>query len=344
MVQKEIVNALKMGGVEVLTVKDGQFLPLVLTPQVPNLDLHDFASKHKGMLNRLLYEFGGLLFRGFDGVGIQQFESFVEETSGTPLKYTERSSPRSSVAGRVYTSTDHPEDKEIFLHCEQSYNLSFPLKIYFYCVQPAQEGGHTPIADTRKIFNRISPQTRNMFFEKHYRYARYFWPMMSMTWQKVFQTEDKREVEDYCKANRIEYCWEPDNALSTYQIRPVAAQHPVSGDVCWFNHCTFFNLSTLDPDTKEIFLESFNERELPNQTYFGDGGRIDDDIYNELRMAYESEKVLFDWQKGDILMLDNMLCAHGRSSYKGPRMVLAAMSEPTEWKSTQYQVPVEQQV
>ena len=47
----------------------------------------------------------------------------------------------------------------------------------------------------------------------------------------------------------------------------------------------------------------------------------------ELRKAYRQETVAFPWETGDVLMLDNMLVAHGRESYSGPRKILAAMGE-----------------
>ena len=45
--------------------------------------------------------------------------------------YMERSSPRHEVADHVYTSTDHPPRHPIALHNEQSYNITWPLRIFF---------------------------------------------------------------------------------------------------------------------------------------------------------------------------------------------------------------------
>jgi alpha-ketoglutarate-dependent taurine dioxygenase len=48
----------------------------------------------------------------------------------------------------------------------------------------------------------------------------------------------------------------------------------------------------------------------------------------KLRAAYENEMVSFPWQQGDTILLDNMLTAHGRASFAGPRKILFAMAEP----------------
>ena len=307
-----------------------QALPLIISPKDSSLDLLLWGKENKEYIKSLINIFGGLLFRGFDSSSPDRFEQFIDNVSSEALKYSERSSPRHAVNGNIYTSTDHPEDKEIFLHNEQSYNVNFPMRIFFYCVTPASEGGNTPLADVRNVYNRLTPEIIDKFLKKQYRYSRYFWPMMGMTWQQAFQTADKREVETYCKSNQIHYKW-IDDALSTYQLRPVAAKHPYSSEMCWFNHCTFFHISQLDEETQEMLICSFEEDELPNNTFYGDGISIEKEVMNALRSAYQMEKKEFSWQKGDLLMLDNMMVAHGRGSFKGDRKILVGMSELISW-------------
>jgi hypothetical protein len=48
----------------------------------------------------------------------------------------------------------------------------------------------------------------------------------------------------------------------------------------------------------------------------------------EVRAVLDSEAVVFPWQAGDVLMLDNMLTAHARRPFGGARRVVVAMAEP----------------
>ena len=79
---------------------------------------------------------------------------------------------------------------------------------------------------------------------------------------------------------------------------------------------------------REALLEEFAEGELPANTYYGDGSPIEPEVMEHLREAYRAETVSFPWQKGDLLMLDNMLVAHGRAPYSGAREILVGMAEP----------------
>ena len=61
---------------------------------------------------------------------------------------------------------------------------------------------------------------------------------------------------------------------------------------------------------------------------FGDGSLIDDEAVFQVHNAYTMEAIELPWRKGDILLLDNMLIAHGRNCFAGDREVLLAMGNP----------------
>jgi alpha-ketoglutarate-dependent taurine dioxygenase len=328
-------DGIRLDHCEMSLFDESQLLPLVVSPrQDARLGLLEVTAE-KAKLEKLLTRHGAILFRDFEVDSAATFNDFISEVSSDAIFYSERSSPRHSVYKNIYTSTDHPEDKEIVQHSEQSYNKSFPRKIFFYCEKSSESGGNTPLADARKIYGCIPRPIVEAFEKRRYRYSRCFWQVMGTTWQTAFQTDQKSQVEEYCKKNDIHFEWQPGYALKTYQTRNTTAYHPISGEACWFNHCTFFNLLSLDEETQEILSCSFEPDELPNQTFYGDGESIPHDVIRHLQTAYESEKVEFAWEKGDVLMIDNILVTHGRRRYKGERRILVGMSDLTHWSDVE---------
>jgi alpha-ketoglutarate-dependent taurine dioxygenase len=314
--------------VKMSRLSESGLLPLVVEPAVRGINLIEWATNNGDFIKKSINESGGILFRNFNISNAVDFEDFAKAASGSELlEYRERSSPRSQVSGNVYTSTDYPADQSIFLHNENSYQHTWPLRIFFYCAQAAATGGETPIADTRRIRARIPAEIQQRFVEKKWMYVRNFNEQFGLPWQTVFQTTDKSIVEEYCQRNGILVEWREDR-LTTRAIRPVITRHPQTGEDVWFNHATFFHVTTLEPTVRDVFLTAFKEEDLPTNTYYGDGTPIEVPVLDQLREIYRAETVLFPWQEGDILMLDNMLAAHGRSSYTGPRKILVAMTEP----------------
>jgi alpha-ketoglutarate-dependent taurine dioxygenase len=305
----------------------GAPLPLVLTAQ-GQMDLVTWATNHISFLEARLLEHGAVLFRGFSDPTIHGFERFIEATSDTPMQYRERSSPRRNVAGKIYTSTDYPARYEIFPHNENSYAQVWPLKIYFYCQKPPSEGGETPLVDVRKVYQRISSVTREKFERLAVMYVRNFDIALGISWQSAFQTNDKQELAEYCRRGAYDFEWKDSERLRTRRVGQAVAIHPRSGERVWFNHAVFFHISTLHPDIRNALLSQVPEEDLPNHTCYGDGSPIEPQVIEEIRTAYLNEKTLFRWEQGDVLMVDNMLTAHGRSAYKGERNILVGMSEP----------------
>lgn len=308
----------------------GQTLPLVVEPTQPGLDAVVWATHRADHLNALISDSGALLLRNFRIDSVDCFQQVITAACGPLMDYIERSSPRKCVSGKVFTSTEYAAERSIFLHNEQSYNLLFPLRIAFYCEQPAQSGGETPIADTRKVLNRLRPETRRRFQDTGYLLARNYGGGCGLPWQDVFQTGDPERVKEHCRANEIDFEWRGDE-LRTRQVRPVIARHPHTGALTWFNHLTFFHRSMLEPEVQRELEAHYTEDTLPNHTYYGDGTPIEDHVMQELRDAYIAEQVTFAWQKGDVLLLDNLLVAHGRAQFNGPRKVRVAMAQPWNW-------------
>jgi len=327
-VRRKSMRVSLSGLIKLSHLSDGVTLPLVVQPAVRGINLPAWAASQREFIEKRLLEYGGILFRNFNIRNASEFEQFINAVSGAPLEYSERSSPRSQVSGNIYTSTDHPANQQIFLHNENSYQHTWPMKIFFFCEKAALQNGETPIADVRKVLARLRPEIRERFREKNWMYIRNFGDGLGLSWEKVFQTTDKAAVEKHCRANGIEIEWKDGNRLRTRAVRPALARHPQTGEMVWFNHATFFNVTTLEAEVREVLMRTYGPEDLPTNTCYGDGSFIEPEVLDELREAYRQETVSFPWQEGDILLLDNMLVAHGRASYSGPRKILVGMAEP----------------
>lgn len=292
----------------------------------PGADLVGRIHGDRAAIRERLAEHGAVLLRGFDIGGVDGFDAVVRALSGAPLTYSERSSPRSTIKGQVYTSTDYPPSEEIFLHNENSYQASWPRTLFFHCLQPPTTLGATPLADTRLLCQAIDPAVREEFARRNWMVVRNFRDSFGVSWQHVFNTDDRAQVGRYCASHGIAYEW-LDRGLRTRAVREAVHKHPTSGELVWFNHATFFHVTTLATELRDTLRASFPEEGLPTNTYYGDGGRIPDEVLDHLRGCYRAASTRFDWRLGDVLAVDNMAVAHAREPYTGPRSIAVAMAE-----------------
>lgn len=58
---------------------------------------------------------------------------------------------------------------------------------------------------------------------------------------------------------------------------------------------------------------------------FGDGNPLPADVIYDCLKILEEESVAIPWQKGDVLLLDNLAVLHSRKSFSLPRRVLASL-------------------
>lgn len=301
-------------------------------PQVVTADngvrLSDCIQEAHAIAEEQLRTTGGVLFRGFDLIGEEPFQEFARSFGFPLLSYEFGSTPRTDLGEGVYTTTEYPAHQTIPLHNEQAYTLNWPMKIWFHCITPAETEGETPIADSRQIFNKISPTIRERFERKKLKYVRNYGNGLDLPWEKVFGTDNPKEVEKFCLQNQIEFEWKEDGELRTSQICQAVAKHPVTGEMVWFNQAHLFHVSNLEPYIRETLLSVVDEKDLPRNVYYGDGTAIEDSVLDEIRSVLDDCTVKFPWESGDILMLDNMLVAHARSRFTGTRKVVVAMAEP----------------
>jgi hypothetical protein len=298
----------------------------VITCRAATIDLQAWCADHRARLLDLRQRHGGILMRGFAIGGADGLREILLALGDQPMPYVERSSPRTRVATDVYTSTEYAASQTILPHCENSYANQWPLHVAFYCRVPASQGGETPIADCRGVLGSLDPAIVAEFRTRGIRYVRNFHPGLGLSWHEVFGVQTRGEIEDYCRRWRYGFEWTADQVLRTWRDAPAVVLHPATREPTWFNHAAFFHVSALPPDIAAGLLQRYAPESLPNHTFFGDGGVIDKQIVAAILDAYRANTRAFPWQAEDLLLLDNMLMAHGRAPFVGARSVLVGMS------------------
>lgn len=309
----------------VMPLQESQPLPLLISSQ-ENQSIHALSDALRAVALDALDTIGGVLLRNFKVPTPLDFKRFAA-SFGLPLgTYEFGSTPRSKVFSGVYSSTEYPAHQSIPLHNEQSYTRQWPSRIWFHCMTPSHTGGETPIADSRQVYQAIDPAIREEFIAKGLLYVRNYSSALDVPWQQVFNTADRSKVEQYCLTQGIEWSWSEDGELSTRQLCQAAVRHPRTQEWVWFNQAHLFHISAMEQGLRQTLLEAVGEAQLPRNVYFGDGTAIPDATLDAIRAVYTKTSVAFPWQAGDVLMLDNLLVAHGRNPFSGDRKVIVAMA------------------
>ena len=302
-------------------------LPLILRPASDDVDLRDWLEYCRPWVEAKLHVHGAVLFRGFGIGSIGGFEQCARAESGELFaEYGDL--PREAEAGQVYQSTPYPANKTILFHNESSHLARWPLRQFFYCVQPAAEGGATPIVDCRAIYQALPPTIRDAFAAKQLLYVRNFTDGLDVSWQEFFKTADRAAVERRCQDAGMSCEWKADG-LRVRQRAPAILRHPVTGEPCFFNQVQLHHPACLDVEVREALRALFAEDNMPRLVTYGDGTPIDDAVMDELTSLYWAHAVSFPWQQDDLLMLDNMLVAHARAPFSGRRKIVVAMGRMT---------------
>ena len=300
--------------------------PLVIEATDADLDAVAWATSQRDFIEQHLRKHAGILFRNFGLTTPQEFEAFAEAIQpGLYGNYGDL--PKKEGGRNTYRSTPYPERQMILYHNESSHLERWPRKQLFFCEFPSSVGGATPIVDCREMLRQLPADVVEEFERKGLLYVRTFTRNLDVSWRDFFKTDSKEEVETRLEEAGIEWQWLGDDELQTRTRCPAVVTHPVTGDRVFFNQVQLHHVSCLEPDVKEDLLGMVGQERLPRNVYFGDGSVISDEMMKVVGEAYEACAVRFDWRRGDVVMVDNMLAAHARDPYEGPRKIVVAMGD-----------------
>ncbi|MFJ4184892.1 TauD/TfdA family dioxygenase [Kitasatospora sp. NPDC089509] len=302
--------------------------------RIPGIDSMTAAvgwlREHHRQIAQALAEHGAVFLRGLPVATSEDVAAVRDVLLPNPTPYREKATPRSDFGNGVASSTDLPPNQAIRMHNENSYTLTFPGLLLFACLIAPAEGGATPVADCRKVLANLPATVLERVRATGWTLTRNYSEYVSLDWRTAFATEDPAAVEAYCTENHIGWEWQEDGRLRTRQLRPGTVVHPGTGEEVWFNHMAFWSEWSLDPVIREALTEEFGPDGLPFNTGIGDGVPLTEDEVAGINRAYEEATVREPWQRGDLLLVDNVSTSHGRDPFTGDRKIAVVMGEPVD--------------
>ncbi len=291
-----------------------------------------WLAENKSALKAQLAKSGAILFRGFPITNAEAFDAFTA-SFGEPNFYYKDSlsnAVRINFTERVFTANEAPKDVEIFLHNEMAQTPIYPDKIFFFCLNPADEGGASPILRCDLFLEALASQNQELAQAFESKGIKYTTTMpadddpnsgQGRSWRSTLSVEDKVQAES--KLKRLGYSWEwlKDNSLKATTGALPAVRKLNCGRKVFFNQII------------AAYLGWKGVREHHQDTLrFGDDSEIPKAWLEQI--AALSEEYAFDtpWQAGDVAMVDNNLAMHGRRPYAGDskRQVLVALGAATQ--------------
>jgi alpha-ketoglutarate-dependent taurine dioxygenase len=134
------------------------------------------------------------------------------------------------------------------------------------------------------------------------------------------------DLKECCRRYGLQWEWLSDGILRTSNWAPGVLSHPETGEKAFFNQVQLHHIACLEPATRGALLDLFGPERLPRRVTFGDGSEIDESIMEDLLITSTEAAICFSWHSGDVLLVDNILVAHGRKPFQGPRQVYVALS------------------
>jgi alpha-ketoglutarate-dependent taurine dioxygenase len=270
---------------------------------------------------------GAILFRGFHLGGAEWFERFASAVCPSLQDYVGGNSPRTKVSGKVFTSTEYSQRAKISLHNEASYLKEMPRYVLFYCSVAPNDRGQTPLADSRRIYEKVDPDVRSKFEIRRVKYINnlHNGEGVGRSWQEVFQTDNRHTAERRLDADGYQYEWKENGGLRTSIVAEAITDHPETGERVWINQAEQWHPSSLSPDTRDALASVMPESDFPHNSTFGDGTPMDEQELAHIRKIMNQEETSFDWIAEDVLFCDNYLVMHGRQPFTGPRRILCVL-------------------
>jgi alpha-ketoglutarate-dependent taurine dioxygenase len=290
-----------------------------------DIDENLAALKGSGALT-LAREFGAVLIRGLADLSPARCQQVLAGVCGGRWYLGDQvQTARKQLAENIYTASVYDQAFEIPLHHEGIQKKPFPGILYFACELPATSGGATRLVQVRHVVSSLSEFAKDRLWECGIVYKQAYGFAGCREWASAFKIDSRSELEGFFRSHNMHWEWHSGDRLSVTYRRPAFMRHPADGAVSLTNNAIHYVINGSPSDL--LSRPATETSPPPADVAIGDHSTTAR-ILTELDAAYQASTYRIQWSAGDLLVVDNILVAHGRDSFKGDRKLHFASSHP----------------
>lgn len=293
----------------------------------------DFFVENKNEINRIVNDRGCVILKGFGIDSIDKYEKIFQDLEiELATEYRPGIAPRiiKSKSGKSFSSTEASKYMSITPHNEMAYTNYRPSIIAFWCELAPIKYGETPLFDCSKINSKWFSPTIKMCRTFTKNKTAFDSTTKSdaggSTWSGSFGTNNKDEVNEYCNNIGMNYKWYPEDKLvTTIETKQIIngylqLQTPLFGkNVYYYMRDRFPDRFDNEEYNNIVESESF----IPQISC--DVNLNKEQIYEFMDSVFDSS-VMPKWSTGDVWIINNIKCGHGRMNVVGKRSIVASLA------------------
>jgi alpha-ketoglutarate-dependent taurine dioxygenase len=313
-------------------------VPLPLQTSVPALQVDEGASA----VWRQLRAHGAVILKhaaqspaAFESVTDRFADHFRIHQDPTRHRYNAADTTQSVSSGAA----------AIGLHAERAYLPARPELLFFCCLTPPTSGGATTLCDGAAIVDTLSSEDVRSLEAMTLRWRA---TLDKPRWQRMWSSEDRSEVltrfaaaiQRHGEQARARYWFGESEPETEQETRSAPAPRRDMRDMDTLHvHYVTPALITGRLGGRQAFanylLLAQDEPDGPSATQ-EDGAAIPRDLLARVGEAANALTIDIAWAQGDIAIIDNTRCMHGRRAFTGgPRQILVRMGDAIEAPGSQ---------
>jgi hypothetical protein len=304
----------------------------------------EYVKANREEIKKRMVDCGAVIFREFDLMKEQEgfvkfYEALGMKTCLDPLhSVSARPTVDGSKNSPVYEAVNKESRKNFFIGMHNEFvGTRAPRAAAFVCFKAAETGGEFLIADGRAIFRDLKPDLVEKLYSRNIRYSVMELPFFG--WVDSLPEFVRPGVMGAVKGvvsaainSKVDFSVDLQWGEGGYDnvkmlqdrapSQPPILVHPVTGEPHWF--CNVHSHSSkLRKDRESVYgAERFEDGASQinkSDMFYGDDGDISDEDLEHMDEVTMKNVQFVKMTEGDVVLLDNYKCMHGRNVFDGTR-------------------------